>query len=96
MGDMREAFEPYEVMHKQRVAKTPSRIEFAENLLKQNGIEYKICNASTGQINVHIGKKCLTFYAGTGKIQGYTNARGIKAFVSMCRRKIKELNNETT
>lgn len=96
MGDMGEAFELYKVMHKKRVAKTPSRIEFAENLLKQNGIEYKICNASTGQINVYIGNKCLTFYAGTGKIQGYTNARGIEAFVSICRRKIKELNNGTT
>lgn len=32
MGDMREAFEPYKVMHKQRVAKTPSRIEFVEKL----------------------------------------------------------------
>lgn len=91
MGDMRKAFEPYKVMHNQRVEKTPSRIEYAEELLKQNGIEYKICNASTGQINVYIGKKCLTFYAGTGKIQGYTNARGIKAFVSICKRKLKEL-----
>lgn len=90
MGDMREMLEPYKKLHKQRVAKTPSRIEFAENLLRQNGIEYKICNALTGQINVHIGNKCLTFYAGTGKIKGYTNARGIKAFVSVCKKELKK------
>lgn len=71
------------------MAETPSRIEFAENLLRQNGIEYKICNASTGQINVYIRDKCLTFYASTGKIQGYTYARGINAFVYICKRKLR-------
>lgn len=60
-------------------------IELAEKLLTQNNIRYKVCNVSTGQINVYIGGKCLTYYANTGKIQGYTNIRGIEAFVKLCK-----------
>lgn len=93
-GDMREAFEPCKETHEQREVKALSDIELAESLLRQNAIEYKICNVSTGQINAYIGGKCLTFYANTGKIQGYTNARGIKAFVNICKRKLKELGEK--
>ena len=32
-GDMRDFFEPYKEMHKQRVAKNPQRLEYAINLL---------------------------------------------------------------
>lgn len=86
MGDMREFFEPYKELHKQRVAENPQRLEFAVNLLKENGITFKVCNETTGQINCYFANgKCLTFYAGTGKIQGYKNLRGIHNFVRLCK-----------
>jgi pimeloyl-CoA synthetase len=85
MGDMREYFEPYKELHKQRVAKNPERLEYAVKLLKENGITFKVCNETTGQINCYFANgKCLTFYAGTGKIQGYKNARGIRTFIRIC------------
>lgn len=86
MGDMREFFEPYKEMHKQRVAKNPERLEYAVKLLKENGINFKVCNKTTGQINCYLPSgRCLTFYAGTGKIQGYKNERGIRAFIRLCK-----------
>ena len=86
MGDMREFYEPYKQMHKQRVAKTPERLEYAVKLLKENGITFKVCNETTGQINCYFANgHILTFYAGTGKIQGYKNVRGINSFVKLCK-----------
>ena len=86
MGDMREFFEPYKDLHKQRVAENPQRLENAVKILKENGITFKVCNETTGQINCYFANgKCLTFYAGTGKIQGYVNLRGIQNFVRLCK-----------
>ncbi len=86
MGDMRTFFEPYKESHKQRVAKTPQRLEYAVKLLKENGIDFRVCNEATGQINCFVAYgKVLTFYAGTGKIQGYKDRRGIHCFVNMCK-----------
>lgn len=85
MGDMREFFEPYKELHKQRVAENPQRLENAVKILKDNGITFKVCNETTGQINCYFANgNCLTFYAGTGKIQGYKNLRGIHNFVRLC------------
>lgn len=86
MGDMREFFEPYKEMHKARVAKNPERLEYAENILKAHGITYKVCNEQTAQINAYTADgKLYTFYAGTGKIKGYKNARGIHTFLRLCK-----------
>ncbi len=86
MGDIKEFFEPYKEMHKQRVAKNSQRLEYAVKLLKENGITFKVCNETTGQINCYFANgNVLTFYAGTGKIQGYKNLRGIKNFVNLCK-----------
>lgn len=86
MGDMREYFEPYKELHKQRVAKNPQRLLYAMKKLNDNGITYKVCNEATGQINCYFANgKCLTFYAGTGKIQGYKYLRGIGNFVRLCK-----------
>lgn len=86
MGDMREFFEHYKDLHKQRVAENPQRLEFAVKTLRENGITFKVCNETTGQINCYFANgKCLTFYAGTGKIQGYKNLRGIHNFVRLCK-----------
>ena len=71
--------------HDARVAKTPQRLKYATEQLERNGISYKICNDTTGQINCYFANgKILTFYAGTGKIKDYENRRGIKTFIRLC------------
>lgn len=86
-GDMRDFFEPYKEMHKQRVAKNPQRLEYAIKQLKENGITFKVCNETTGQINCYFANgNILTFYAGTGKIKGHDRIRGIHAFINLCKR----------
>ena len=71
--------------HDARVAKTPQRLKYATEQLNQNGITYKVCNETTGQINCYFANgTVLTFYAGTGKIKGYKNQRGIKSFIRIC------------
>ena len=86
MGDMRDVFEGYKDLHKQRVAENPQRLEYAKKLLSENGITFKVCNEQTGQINCYFANGTIyTFYAGTGKIQGYKNLRGIHNFVRLCK-----------
>lgn len=78
--------------HDARVAKTPQRLKYATKQLERNGISYKICNDTTGQINCYfLNGTVLTFYAGTGKIKGYKTQRGIKAFIKIC---VKERNKK--
>lgn len=78
--------------HDARVAKTPQRLKYATEQLERNGISYKICNNTTGQINCYfLNGTVLTFYAGTGKIKGYKTQRGIKAFIKIC---VKERNKK--
>jgi hypothetical protein len=85
MGDMKECFEPYKELHKQRVAKNPERLKYATQALDKNDIAYKVCNEQTAQINCYLASgKVITFYAGTGKIQGYY-ARGIHNLVKICK-----------
>ena len=79
--------------HQERVAKNPERLEYAVKLLKENGITFKVCNETTGQINCYFANgNMLTFYAGTGKIQGYVSVRGIRAFIRLC--KSEKMNDE--
>lgn len=74
------------IQHQERVAKNPDRLKYAVKLLKRNGITFKVCNETTGQINCYLANgKCLTFYAGTGKIQGREHLRGINNFVCLCK-----------
>jgi hypothetical protein len=86
-GDMRDFFEPYKEMHKQRVDKNPQRLNYAIKLLKENNITFKVCNETTGQINCYFANgNILTFYSGTGKIKGYDRIRGIHAFIRLCKK----------
>ena len=86
MGDMREYFEAYKQMHKERVAKNPQRLAYAVQKLTENGITFRVCDERSAQINAYFANgKCLTFYAGTGKIQGYKNLRGIDNFIKLCK-----------
>ena len=49
----------------------------------KHGIEYQLKNPQTGHFHCwrKSDDKLLQFYAGTGKIQGYDNVRGIHALV---------------
>lgn len=71
--------------HIERVAKTPDRIKYAIEQFEKNNIEYVLKNEKTGHF--HCYRKCddklFQFYAGTGKIMGLENKRGIHAFIKI-------------
>lgn len=71
--------------HKNRIAKNPDRIKYAIEQFEKNGIEYYLKNEQTGHFHCHrkSDDKLFQFYAGTGKIMGYQNARGIHALIKM-------------
>lgn len=74
-----------EQMHKERVAKNPDRIEYAIKQFEKHDIEYELKNAQTGHFHCRqkSDDKLFQFYAGTGKIQGFNNVRGIHALIRM-------------
>ena len=86
MGDMKEMFEGYKELHRQRVAKNPDRIAYAVKQLEQHGIKYTLKNEATGHFHCHrkTDDKLIQFWAGTGKIMGYTNLRGIHNLIRLC------------
>lgn len=86
MGDMKEMFEGYRELHRQRVAKNPDRIAYAIKQLEQHGIEYTLKNEATGHFHCHrkTDDKLIQFWAGTGKIMGYANLRGIHNLIRLC------------
>ena len=71
--------------HEKRVAKTPDRIAYALQQFQNHGIEFQLKNEQTGHF--HCWRKSddrlFQFYAGTGKIQGFSNVRGIHALIRM-------------
>lgn len=71
--------------HAERVAKTPDRVAYAIKQLEEHGIEYKLKNPTTGHF--HCRRKSddqlIQFWAGTGKILGFDDRRGIHALVAM-------------
>ena len=71
--------------HKNRIAKNPDRIKYAIQQFEKNGIEYCLKNEQTGHFHClrKSDDKLFQFYAGTGKIMGYQNARGIHALIKM-------------
>ena len=71
-----------------RVADTPRRLQFAIEQLKKNEIEYSVKNTSIGHIHAwrKSDGKLFQFWAGTGKILGQENKRGIHAFIDIVRR----------
>ena len=86
MGDMKEMFEGYRELHRQRVAKNPDRIAYAIKQLELHGIEYTLKNEATGHFHCYrkTDDKLIQFWAGTGKIMGYTNLRGIHNLIRLC------------
>lgn len=71
--------------HAERVAKNPERIKYAIAQFEKYGIEYTLKNESTGHFHCRrkSDDKLFQFYAGTGKIQGFDNKRGIHALIKM-------------
>lgn len=67
------------------MAKNPDRIAYAIQQFEAHGIEYDLKNEQTGHF--HCRRKSddmlFQFYAGTGKIQGYTRARGIHSLIKI-------------
>ena len=88
MGDMKESFDLMHEVHKERVAQMPDRIEYAIKQFKAADIKYELKNPSTGHFHCWRKRdgKLYQFYAGTGKIQGYSRVRGIHALVRMIMR----------
>ena len=71
--------------HAKRVAKNPERIAYAIKQFESHNIEYSLKNESTGHFHCRrkSDDKLFQFYAGTGKIQGETNKRGIHMLIKI-------------
>ena len=72
-------------VHQERVAKNPDRIAYAIQQFEAHGIEYQLKNEQTGHFHCwrKSDDKLFQFYAGTGKIQGFTQVRGIHSLIQM-------------
>ena len=86
-GMSKEDFEDIKIYtkekHKNRVAKMPERIAYAIKQFELNNIEYSLKNEVTGHFHCYrkTDDKLFQFYAGTGKIMGYKNQRGIHTLI---------------
>ena len=71
--------------HKERVSKNSDRIAYAIQQFEAHGIEYQLKNQQTGHFHCwrKSDDKLFQFYAGTGKIQGFTQVRGIHSLIQM-------------
>lgn len=71
--------------HAQRVADNPNRIQYAIEQFEKHEIEYELKNEQIGHFHCRrkSDDKLFQFYAGTGKIQGVANKRGIYALIKL-------------
>lgn len=78
--------------HVERVAKTPDRIAYAVRQFEEHNIEYVLKNAETGHFHCRrkSDDKLFQFYAGTGKIQGEKNRRGIHALIRILEQEVSD------
>lgn len=69
--------------HVKRVADNPNRVQYAIQQLEKHNIEYALKNETTGHFHCRrkSDDKLFQFYAGTGKIMGYDNKRGIHSLI---------------
>lgn len=92
MGDLKEDYkvlnEYLKAKHDARVNETPNRIKFAIKKFEENGIKYELKNETNAHFHCwrKSDGKLFQYYAGTGKIQGYTNKRGIHSLIALLRR----------
>lgn len=82
------------VVHNERVAKNPDRISYAIGQFEAHGIEYVLKNEQTGHFHCRrkSDDKLFQFYAGTGKIQGEENRRGIHALIRLLEQEVDDGN----
>jgi hypothetical protein len=74
--------------HYERVFKTPARVDYAISQFKKHGVKYELKNIETGHFHVCDKQGNLyQFWAGTGKILGQENRRGIQCFIGIVLRK---------
>lgn len=91
----REDFEGIKIhakaVHDERVAKNPDRISYAIGQFEARGIEYVLKNERTGHFHCRrkSDDKLFQFYAGTGKIQGEKNRRGIHALIRLLEQEVE-------
>lgn len=71
--------------HANRVANNPNRIQYAIEQFEKHNIEYVLKNETTGHFHCRrkSDDKLFQFYAGTGKIMGFENKRGIHALIKL-------------
>ena len=71
--------------HAKRVADNPNRIQYAIQQFERHNIEYVLKNESTGHFHCRrkSDDKLFQFYAGTGKIMGIDDKRGIHALIKL-------------
>lgn len=71
--------------HRERVAKNSDRIEYAIKQFETNNIEYTLKNAQSGHFHCRrkSDDKLFQFWAGTGKILGCDNLRGIHSLIKL-------------
>jgi hypothetical protein len=83
MGDIREEGKLLKAVHNEKIKKTPDRIEYAIKQFEENGVEYRLLNGSTGHF--HCWRKrdeyLYQYWAGTGKILGHDDIRGINSLI---------------
>lgn len=71
--------------HAKRVADNPNRIQYAIEQLEKHNIEFVLKNEQTGHFHCRrkSDDKLFQFYAGTGKIMGFEDKRGIHALIQI-------------
>lgn len=71
--------------HKERVAKNPERIDYAIKQFEKHDIEYRLMNPSICHFHCFRKRddKIFEFYAGTGKIKGIDDKRGIHTLIKL-------------
>lgn len=74
-----------EAQNTKLVTKNHERITYAIKQFEAHGIEYHLKNEQTGHFHCwrKSDDKLFQFYAGTGKIQGFAQVRGIHALIQM-------------
>lgn len=71
--------------HNKRVSEMPDRIAYAKKQFEENNIEYVLKNEQTGHFHCRrkSDDKLFQFYAGTGKIVGVDDVRGIHSIIKL-------------
>lgn len=69
--------------HRQRVERTPDKIEYAIKQFDENGIEYRLLNKETGHFHCHRKSDggLYQYWASTGKILGIDYTKGIDELI---------------